>query len=96
MSAAPTILVEVCYAGPQGQWLRRIEVPVGTTLIAAIDASGLREEVPGLVVAEGEVGIFAEIRPFGTVLRAGDRVEIYRPLIADPKDARRARAARGR
>ncbi len=95
MSAPALIAVEVAYAGPEGQWLIALHVPAGTTLIEAIDRSGLRAQVPGLKVEEGAVGIFSQPRPFETVLAAGDRVEIYRPLQVDPKAVRRARASVG-
>jgi putative ubiquitin-RnfH superfamily antitoxin RatB of RatAB toxin-antitoxin module len=92
-SADPsTLWVEVAYATPDRQVILRIEVPVGCTVAQAIDLSGIREKFPGMKVNRDEVGIFSRKVPLEQVLLEGDRVEIYRPLIADPKEARRARA----
>ena len=85
--------VEVAYATPERQLLLSLKVMPGCTVAEAIDRSGVRDEFPGLVVDPAAVGIFSKKVPLSHVLRAGDRVEIYRPLIADPKEARRQRAA---
>mgnify|MGYP001826870414 CR=1 FL=1 len=87
-----TLWVEVAYATPARQAIVRIEVPVGCTVAQAIDLSGIREKFPDMKVNQDEVGIFSRKVPLEQVLQEGDRVEIYRPLIADPKEARRARA----
>jgi uncharacterized protein len=92
MVAENTISVEVAYATPQRQWLLDCEVAQGATLADAIAASGIRDMCPELVVEDGAVGIWSRVRPLDTVLAAGDRVEIYRPLKADPKEVRRRRA----
>jgi putative ubiquitin-RnfH superfamily antitoxin RatB of RatAB toxin-antitoxin module len=84
--------VEVAYAGPEGQWVLSIDVPVGATIAQAIDASGIRRHIPAVVVGDGNVGVFSRPRRLDDVLQPGDRVEIYRPLVADPKEQRRARA----
>ena len=89
--AAETINVQVCYASEATQFLRALQVPLGTTLEQAIALSGLPEAVPGVDVAALETGIYAKKKPRDTVLREHDRVELYRPLIADPKHARRRR-----
>nr|WP_315399453.1 RnfH family protein [uncultured Duganella sp.] len=89
--ASETINVEVCYASDAVQFLRALTVPAGTTLEQAIAASGVLGEVPGLDLATVQTGIYAKKKPLDTVLREHDRVEIYRPLIADPKHARRRR-----
>ncbi|HEX5344584.1 MAG TPA: RnfH family protein [Duganella sp.] len=89
--AAETIIVQVCYASETVQFLRALQVPLGTTLEQAIALSGLPEAVPGVDVAALETGIYAKKKPRDTVLREHDRVELYRPLIADPKHARRRR-----
>jgi len=83
-----TISVEVVVAFPEHQTLRRVELPSGSTVGDALAASGVNET--------GKVGIYGKVVPAGTVLADGDRVEIYRALRADPKEARRARAARRR
>ncbi|MEE4216878.1 MAG: RnfH family protein [Xanthomonadales bacterium] len=86
------IEVEVAYALPARQVLQKILVPEGCTLEGAIDRSGIREEYPDMRIDLSAVGIFGRKTPPGQELREGDRVEIYRPLIADPREARRRRA----
>ena len=88
--------IEVAYAGPQGQWLVALRLPAPATVADAIEASGLRQRVAGLVVDDQHVGIHSRRVRLATALEDGDRVEIYRPLLADPKDARRKRAQRRR
>jgi putative ubiquitin-RnfH superfamily antitoxin RatB of RatAB toxin-antitoxin module len=88
--SAGKITVEVVLALAGRQTLRRIELPAGSTAADAVAASGLAEALPG------RVGIYGKVVSAGTIVRDGDRVEIYRPLAADPKDLRRARAARRR
>ncbi|WP_440221612.1 RnfH family protein [Dokdonella sp. MW10] len=90
---AETIRVEVAYAEPQRQFLRALEVPAGTTLEQAIGASGLADAF-GIDVDTLEAGIWSKRRDRGTVLGDGDRVELYRPLVVDPKEARRRRAVK--
>ena len=86
------IPVEVVYATRERQKLVSLEVEPGCTVGEAIELSGLADEFPDLVVDPGAVGIFSRKVPRDHVLQPGDRVEIYRPLIADPKEARRQRA----
>lgn len=93
MAPAELIDVEVAYALPQRQWLRRVRVARGTTVAGAVQASGLLEQCPGIVLEEGMVGIFSRPVPLSRELSGGERVEIYRPLAMDPKQARRQRAA---
>lgn len=90
--SADTIQVELVYALADKQVLRAFEVPQGTTLEQSIELSGIRNDFPDLVVDPAMVGIFSVKAGMDRVLAAGDRVEIYRPLIADPKEARRKRA----
>ncbi|NND44256.1 MAG: RnfH family protein [Xanthomonadales bacterium] len=87
------IHVEVAHARPEKQALLGVDVPPGTTVAQAIEASGILDAFPGLVVDPDRLGIFGRRTTPDTVLGDGDRVEIYRPLIADPKEARRKRAA---
>jgi uncharacterized protein len=89
-----TIAVEVVLALPGKQTLRRIIVPEGSTVERALAASGLAGEFGKLDA--GRLGIYGKAVSAGTILRDGDRVEIYRPLRADPKDLRRKRAAKAR
>lgn len=87
-----TIDVQVCYAGPPFQFLQTLSVPVGTTLQQAILQSGVQRHAAEMDLTVCKVGIYGKIKPLDTILRERDRIEIYRPLTADPKDARRKRA----
>lgn len=89
---AEAIDVEVVYATPGRQKLIALRVPPGTTAIEAVERSGIRQEFPGMVVDEKALGIFSRKVDPDYELQPGDRVEIYRPLIADPKEVRRERA----
>ena len=86
------LAVEVAYATPQRQMLVKLHVPAGTTVEQAIEASGLREHFPA-IEQRPIVGIFSRKAGLQDHLKAGDRVEIYRPLLADPKEARREKAS---
>ena len=88
----PWIDVEVACAFPDWQEIIRLRVPPGTTVAAAIDRSGLAERYPELAVDDAHVGIFGKACKLVTPVVAGDRVEIYRDLVADPKEVRRRRA----
>ncbi len=90
--ATETIRVEVAYALPEKQLLLSLDIAPGTTLAEAIAQSGIEKEFPGLEIDPARVGIFGNKARLEDELRSGDRVEIYRPLIADPKEARRKRA----
>lgn len=94
-SAPPTISVEVVYATPERQLLLAIEVEAGCSVGEAIERSGIRDAIPGLTVDPSAVGIFSRKVPLTHTLADGDRVEIYRPLLADPKETRRRRAGQG-
>jgi len=89
------VVVEVVYAEPARRWLRRVSLPAGSTVMHAIEASGLQQEVAGLVVDPARLGLFSRKAAPNQVLNEGDRVEIYRPLTLDPKEARRRRAHEG-
>jgi putative ubiquitin-RnfH superfamily antitoxin RatB of RatAB toxin-antitoxin module len=84
--------IEVAYATPVKQILLKIEVPVVCTVAEAIELSGIREEFPDMELDPKAVGIFSRKVSLDHKLREGDRVEIYRPLIADPKEMRKQRA----
>jgi len=86
--------VEVAYALPDRQGLIALEVEEGTTALAAIERSGILRQFPQANPRRDGMGVFGKVVPPDTPLKDGDRVEIYRPLIADPKVARRKRAAR--
>ena len=81
----------VAYALPGQQTILSLEVPTGTTLEAAIRSSGILERYPEVDLARQPAGINGRVRPLTTVLKAGDRAEIYRARLADPKAARRSR-----
>lgn len=94
--SAEQIPVEVAYALPDEQVILRLEVEAGTTARQAVEASGILERFPEIDLEQNKLGIFGKLAKPDTVLRAKDRVEIYRPLIADPKEVRRQRAAEGK
>lgn len=96
MENAKRIHVEVTYARPERQKIIALDVPEGTTLIDAVKTSGIVNDFPEIDLAQAKMGIFSKARTPDTVLREGDRVEIYRPLIADPKEVRKQRAAQGK
>lgn len=93
---AESISVEVAYALPSRQTLVQLSLPAGSTVEQAIRASGLLERHPEIDVATNKVGIFGKQCQPDTVLRDHDRVEVYRPLRADPKEVRRRRAQQGK
>jgi putative ubiquitin-RnfH superfamily antitoxin RatB of RatAB toxin-antitoxin module len=80
--------VEVVHALPRREASARLRLPEGSVVRDALRLSGL------LPLAHGKVGIFGKVVDFGAPLADGDRIEVYRPLAADPKEARRRRAAR--
>jgi len=86
------MLVEIAYSPPEGAIIKRLQVPAACTLEEAIRASGLLGECTEIDLTRNPVGIYGQPATLDTQLREGDRVEIYRPLIADPKEARRRRA----
>lgn len=91
-----SVSVQVVYALPSAQALVQLSLPSGSTVAHAIRASGLLERHPEIDPAVSKVGIFGKQCPPDTVLRDHDRVEIYRPLHADPKEVRRRRAEQGK
>ncbi|MGM0594323.1 MAG: RnfH family protein [Pseudomonadota bacterium] len=96
MEKAKTIQVEVAYAKPRNQVIIPVEVEEGASLRSAIERSGILERFPEIDLESAKVGIFGKLSKPDTPLRAKDRVEIYRPLIADPKQVRKKRAAEGK
>lgn len=89
-----TITVEVVHAAVDRQLLRAIEVPSGSTVQQALLLSGFSHEFPELDLAHCPVGIFGKAVTRERTLEQGERIEIYRPLLADPKEVRRLRAAK--
>ncbi|WP_028204042.1 RnfH family protein [Paraburkholderia nodosa] len=88
--------IDVCYALPDAQTLISIELPAGATVQQAIDASGILARHPEIDLAQLRVGVYGKLKPLDTVLADHDRVEIYRPLIVDPKMARQRRVDKTR
>lgn len=87
-----SLRVEVAYAGPEGQFLLAVALAPGATVADAVHASGIRAQVPSLVIDDAHVGIWSRPCGLAAPVRDGDRVEIYRDLQADPKELRRRRA----
>lgn len=89
--------IEVTYALPNRQELVVLELPEGTNVMQAVEASGLLQKYPEIEPGGvNKLGVFAKLVKADAVLRDRDRVEIYRPLIADPKEVRRQKAAEGK
>lgn len=88
--------VELVYALPAAQEVLELSLPQGVTIRRALELSGLLDRHPDIDGDALAVGVFGRTAGADTVLKDGDRVEIYRPLVADPKQARRRRAARAR
>jgi putative ubiquitin-RnfH superfamily antitoxin RatB of RatAB toxin-antitoxin module len=90
--AEPQIVVEVVYALPHEQVLLTVCLPPGSTILDALACSGIAQRFPGTDLGKCRVGVFGRACPSTTVLADGDRVELYRPLGREPKEARRARS----
>lgn len=90
------IRVEVVYALPHVQMLIPLDMEDGSTAETAIRQSGILDKFPEIDMSSAKVGIWNKASELTTVLREKDRVEIYRPLIADPKEVRRKRAEEGK
>ena len=88
--------VEVAYAKLDEQVLLELDVDAGLTLREAVEQSGILQRFPEIDLTSNKVGIFGKLAKLDTRLAQGDRVEIYRPLIADPKEQRKKRAAEGK
>jgi hypothetical protein len=93
---AEFLSIEVAYALPQKQELVRLQMPLGSTVLQAVEASGLKQKYPDIDLSKNKVGIFGKLTKLDALLRDRDRVEIYRPLIADPKEVRKKRADEGK
>lgn len=92
---AVEISIEVVFAKPDEQALVSLQVPAATSVAAAIRLSGIAECFPGEPIGTLPVGIWGRPARPDQALQDGDRVEVYRPLLLDPRDARRRRALAG-
>ena len=88
--------IEVVYALPQKQEIFAVKLPEGATVREAVEACGVLQKYPEIDLTKNKLGVFAKLSKPDSPLRDRDRVEIYRPLIADPKEVRKQRAAEGK
>ena len=88
------ILVEIAYALPEEQVIISIKVPTKFNVKQAIERSGVQKKFPSIDLSKNKVGIFGKKTTLDHLLKDRDRIEIYRPLILDPKEMRRKRAAK--
>lgn len=94
--SAENITVEVAYARPDKQLILTVTGDAGMTVMEAAKRSGITEHFPEIDLESAKMGVFSKLEKPDTVLSEGDRVEIYRELIADPKAARKNKAAAGK
>jgi len=90
------IMIEVSYALPKKQIIIPVLVPKDISVKEAIELSGILKKFEEIDLSSNQVGIFGKLTSLDKILRDHDRIEIYRPLIADPKEIRRKRAAEGK
>lgn len=95
MAEPAVVSVEVAFARPDLQWVEPLDVPAGTSAREALRRSGIPGRFPEVDVERCPLGVYGRVVGEGYVVKAGDRIEVYRPLQVDPRDARRAVAARG-
>ena len=88
--------IEVAYASADQSWLIPFQIEEGATVQQAIVISGILEQCPDINLQTNKVGLFSKIVELDVLLRAGDRIEIYRSLILEPKEARRLRAEKAK
>ena len=93
---AEEMVVEVAYGRIDEQVILAVKAEAGLTVEQAIERSGVLERFPEIDLKSNKVGVFGKLTKLDAPLNPGDRVEIYRPLIADPKEARKKRAAEGK
>jgi putative ubiquitin-RnfH superfamily antitoxin RatB of RatAB toxin-antitoxin module len=93
---AEPLSIEIAYALPQRQELVHLRLPAGSTVQQAIEASGLLQKYSEIDLKKNKVGVFGKLTKLDAPLRDRDRVEVYRPLIADPKEVRKKRADEGK
>ncbi|MGB6056550.1 MAG: RnfH family protein [Burkholderiaceae bacterium] len=86
------IPVQVCHARPDRIIVLELEVEAGSSLRQVIAASGILQQFPEIDLATSRIGIYGKLKTPDSIAQAHDRIEIYRPLQADPKESRRRRA----
>lgn len=96
MASSEKFDIEVAYARPDSQVILTLKVDTDTTVEEAIRHSGILEQFPEISMDGIKAGVFGKLTKLSSTLRPGDRIEIYRPLIADPKAVRKQRAAQGK
>lgn len=96
MTDSEKITIEVVYALPHEQTLLKVQVPPGSSLGDGVRLSGIQEKYPEIDLDKGKFGIFGKLSKLDALLREKDRIEIYRPLLADPKEVRKRRAEEGK
>lgn len=94
MCAERIISVEVAYAKPEQQKIITVSIEQGSTIETVIDRSGIIELFPEIDLTKQKVGIFGQVKKLTEIVQQGDRIEIYRALLIDPKEARRKRASK--
>jgi putative ubiquitin-RnfH superfamily antitoxin RatB of RatAB toxin-antitoxin module len=92
MAELRMLKIQVCYVLPEDSFIAELSLPEGATLAQAVRESGVLQRYPSIDLDTQKLGIFGKIKPPDTLLREGDRVEMYRPLQADPMETRRRRA----
>ena len=92
MADADTLHVQLCYALPEQAVVLELDVNQGCTLEEVIQRSGLLAQYPDIDLNTNKIGVYGKLKPLDAKARAGDRIEIYRPLQADPMESRRRRA----
>ena len=90
------INIEVVYALPHEQTLLKVKVPQNSTVAEGVRLSGILDKYPDIDLTKNKLGIYGKLSKADAILRDKDRIEIYRPLIADPKEIRRQRAEEGK
>jgi uncharacterized protein len=96
MVSDDAMTVEVAYALPDRQLILQQQAVADATIESVIRASGILLQFPEIDLAQNQVGVFGKLAKLSDTLHPGDRIEIYRPLIADPKEVRKKRAAEGK
>lgn len=92
MASNKLLTIEVAYAKADSQRILIVQVEAGTTIETVIERSGILELFPEIDLQKQKVGIFSKIKKLTDHVKEGDRIEIYRSLVMDPKEARRKRA----